>query len=236
MPDDVRGGQQRDGHAGRRRRDPAVLGERDQVRVDEAGRRQAADEERDAERPEAARPDHLRVGLQVAVRACARRWRRPAAACGPPIGSRPTSSGPVAQPARADRRDDAGQQQRPADQRRAPADERDQRERERDEQQLPGAEARLDERERQPAPLREPVGHRDRRRDAARAAEAQRRDQPVGDGQLPRRLRRGAEREARGDQQRGDRQRPADPEAVDRAADERLRARRRPGTTATRSR
>jgi hypothetical protein len=160
-------------------------------------------------------------------------WRRPRAAgcsCDSIGGQRPADrqqpdvGGAVAQPAPQDRRDDERQQGGEGDQRVAPAHERDEAERQRHQQQLAGAEARLDERERQPAPLCEPVGDGDRRGHARRAAEAQRGDDPVGQRELPHALGQRAQRQADGDQQRGDRQRPADAEAVDRPAHERLRA------------
>jgi hypothetical protein len=121
-------------------------------------------------------------------------------------------------------RDDGGEDHGAAEQRRAPARGGHDEQRRRHEQQLPRSEACLDERERQPAPGGEPVRDRDRRRDARRAAEPERRDDAVGQGELPRRLRRGAQRKPDRDDQRADRERAADPEPVDGPADERLRA------------
>src|SRR3954462_10789624 len=132
--------------------------------------------------------------------------------------------GSVAQAPPQDRRNDAGEERAPRDTRPAPARRGDEEQRGRHEQELAGAEAGLDEREGKAAPGGEPVRHRDRGGDAARSAEAERRDHAVGDRELPRRLRRRAQRHSGGDDQRADRQRPADAEAVDGAADERLRA------------
>jgi hypothetical protein len=105
-----------------------------------------------------------------------------------------------------------------------PPERRHDQQRKRHERELPGPEAGLDERERQPAPRREPVRDRHRCRHPGRAAEAERRDDAVAQRELPGRLRRGAQREPGCHDERADRERAPDAEAVDRAPDERLRA------------
>ena len=92
---------------------------------------------------------------------------------------------PVAQIAPEHGGHDDGEEGARAGHRRAPADRGNRRERERDEEQLPGAEAGLDEAEREPAALREPVGDGDGGGDAGGAAEAERGDDAVGQRELP---------------------------------------------------
>ena len=130
--------------------DAAVLRQRDQVRVDEARRRDAADEERGPERPErraSGEPAEADDGRRPATASAS----AAAAATGPPIGSSPTSSGRSrsqrpstgATTTTSTRRSRAAPRASPACEIESSADG--------DQEQLPGAEARLDERERQAA-------------------------------------------------------------------------------------